>query len=84
MSQHDIIILKDQCPKHHLNLWAHYSPSGFDEDGHADEIDLDDIACPTCGTVHDDKLYERAKDLIYDVHTRTYSLMHYGDIWQEL
>lgn len=81
----DTIIMLATCPKCRMyRLKAFICPSDFDEDGHADGIEVESITCTNgqCGYEPeiDDPLWEYAEKLAYDFSR----LVQTGIIYEEI
>jgi len=88
MSRLDMMILKTECPKcgkfHYLRAW--FIPTGYDENGHADETEVESIECPACGynPPEDSPEYARVLELFYNSYYPSAHVSELGKIYQEM
>lgn len=83
----DIILLATECPKcPAIRLRATIVDGPCDEDGHSDEVEVEEIKCPSCGYIPDenDTIWNKALDLIYGAHQPNSALFEDGHIYEEL
>lgn len=78
----DRICLKTPCPHcKNTSLIAEINPSGYDNDGHADDVEVSAIRCLECNNTD---IPEEEYNRVYELYIDHCKLAQIGTLYQEL